>query len=175
MHTKGLSVDPHEVAGKFLMFRLAAEEYAIPILQVQEIIGMMDITQVPRLPDFVKGVINLRGKIIPVVDLRSRFAMPTVVQGDEACIIVVEVHGAELGVVVDAVLEVQDIKADDIDDPPSFGASVDAAYLKAVGKLAGRVQLILDIDCVLSTDELGALGVAGSQESGGALRPGAEP
>src|SRR5262245_44942709 len=112
-------------SGKFLTFALAKEEYGIEILKVREIIGMMEITSVPRTPSCVRGVINLRGQVIPVVDLRTKFAMPAVEKTDETCIIVVEIQCADrkvcMGVIVDRVSEVLDVASDSVEVPPAFG------------------------------------------------------
>jgi purine-binding chemotaxis protein CheW len=143
-----------ERGGKFLTFFLGAEEYGIEILKVQEIFGIMGITPVPRTPHFIRGVINLRGKVITVVDLRLKFGMPAQEQSAETCIIVVHAAGAEMGVVVDKVSEVLDIAATEIEDAPSFGADVDTDYILGIGKAAGRVRLLLDIDKVLSSQDV---------------------
>lgn len=140
--------------GKFLTFFLAGEEYGIEILKVQEIIGIMSITRVPRTPHFIRGVINLRGKVIPVVDLRLKFGMESIEQTAENCIIVVQTVGVEMGIIVDKVSEVSDIAGKDIDGAPSFGADVQTDYILGIGKSQGRVKLLLDIDRVLSTQEL---------------------
>ena len=141
-------------AGKFLTFLLAGEEYGIEILKVQEIIGMMPITRVPRTPRFVRGVINLRGQVIPVVDLRAKFGMETIAPTAETCIIVVRTRGVVMGTVVDKVLEVHDVAGPDLDEVPSFGAAVKTDYLLGVGKAPGKVKLLLDIDKVLSAQEV---------------------
>jgi purine-binding chemotaxis protein CheW len=140
-------------AGKYLTFFLAAEEYGLEILKVQEIIGMLPVTRVPRTPHFVRGVINLRGKVIPIIDLRAKFGMDAA-QSAESCMIVVQVQGVQLGVVVDRVSEVRAIAGGDIAEPPSFGAEVDTEYLLGIAKGAGRVTLLLDIDRVLTASEV---------------------
>jgi purine-binding chemotaxis protein CheW len=142
-----------EAGGKFLTFFLEDEEYGIEILKVQEIIGMMSVTPVPRTPPFVRGVINLRGKVIPIIDLRLKFAMPAIAETEETCIIVVRAQDVAMGVVVDKVSEVLDIAAEDI-DVPSFGAAVNTDYILGIGKAASTVKLLLDIDKVLSTNEV---------------------
>ena len=148
------TVGPKQEAGrKFLTFFLEDEEYGIEILKVQEIIGMMSVTPVPRTPAFVRGVINLRGKVIPIIDLRLKFAMPAVAQTEESCIIVVRAQAVAMGIVVDKVSEVLDIATEDI-DLPSFGATVNTDYILGIGKAAGQVKLLLDIDKVLSTNEV---------------------
>jgi len=153
-HSTGNVKQEQEIGGKFLTFFLEDEEYGIEILKVQEIIGMMSITPVPRTPSFVRGVINLRGKVLPIIDLRLKFGMPAIVQTEETCIIVVRAQGVEMGIVVDKVSEVLDIATEEIDPVPSFGATVDTAYILGIGKAAGNVKLLLHIDKVLSTDEV---------------------
>jgi purine-binding chemotaxis protein CheW len=154
------------LGGKFLTFFLDEEEYGIEILKVHEIIGMMSITVVPRTPPFIRGVINLRGKVIPIIDLRLKFGMEAIEQTEETCIIVVQAQSVELGIVVDRVSEVLDISSDDIDEPPSFGADVPTDYLLGIAKTEGRVKLLLNIDRVLTTNEVVALPTlaAASQE-----------
>jgi purine-binding chemotaxis protein CheW len=144
--------------GKYLTFSLADEEYGIGILKIREIIGMLPITAVPKTPAFVKGVINLRGKVIPVVDLRRRFGMPEIDYTERTCIIVVEMESPggvlHIGTVVDAVSEVLNIKGEDIADTPSFGATFNTDYILGMAKMGKGVKLLLDIDRVLSAEEL---------------------
>lgn len=156
------------VAGKYLTFRLADEEYGLEILKVQEIIGMMTVTRVPRTPASIRGVINLRGKVIPVIDLRKRFGLASVDDTETSCIIVVQVRQNDstvtMGILVDAVSEVRDIGADQLEPPPSFGVSVDTAFILGLGKIAEKVVMLLDIDRVMTGEELAvAAGVASSQ------------
>lgn len=139
--------------GKFLTFFLAGEEYGLEILKVHEIIGMLPITRVPRTPEFVRGVINLRGKVIPIIDLRVKFGM-THDGTQETSIIVVRARGVQIGIVVDKVSEVLDIANADIETTPSFGTEVDTSYLLGLAKTAGRVRLLLDIEHVLSATEI---------------------
>jgi len=147
--------------GKYLTFTLAEEEYGIGILKIKEIIGMMPITTVPQTPDFVKGVINLRGKVIPVVDLRLRFGMESVDYNERTCIIVVEIAGqagtVQTGIVVDSVSEVLNIKGEDIEDTPTFGAKLNTDYIYGMAKIEGGVKILLDIDRVLSDEEIAVL------------------
>lgn len=147
--------------GKYLTFSLGEEEYGIGILKVREIIGMMPITPVPLAPDFVKGVINLRGKVIPIVDLRRKFGMPQADYTERTCIIVVEIRGASsqlpMGIVVDSVSEVLNIKASDIEETPSFGGNLKTEYILGIGKMDGGIKILLDIDRVLSAEEIVAL------------------
>jgi len=147
--------------GKYLTFVLNKEEYGIGILKIKEIIGMMPITTVPQTPEFVKGVINLRGKVIPVVDLRARFGMDTIDYTERTCIIVVEIEGDSgtvmIGVVVDAVSEVLNIKGEDIEETPTFGTKLNTDYILGMAKMEGSVKILLDIDRVLSDEEVAAL------------------
>jgi purine-binding chemotaxis protein CheW len=155
--------------GKFLTFFLAGEEHGIEILKVHEIIGMMPITRVPRTPQYIRGVINLRGKVIPIVDLRLKFGMESKGQTTETCIIVVRLQGVEVGIVVDKVSEVLSIAGGDIEDAPSFGAEVNTDYILGIGKSQGKVKILLDIDRVLSNTELvDANGRAAPQEQAAA-------
>jgi purine-binding chemotaxis protein CheW len=143
--------------GKYLTFSLAAEEYGLEILKVREIIGIMDITAVPQTPAYVKGVINLRGKVIPVVDLRLKFGLEPAPYTDQTCTIVVDV-GTLMGVIVDTVQEVLDIDAAQIDPPPPLGAAVDISFILGMGKVKEDVKILLDIGKVLTEDELAQLG-----------------
>ncbi|MGD9124165.1 MAG: chemotaxis protein CheW [Desulfarculaceae bacterium] len=149
------------IAGKYLTFDLAEEVYGQDILRVREIIGMMDITPVPRTPEFVLGVINLRGKVIPVVDLRLKFGLPYKEPDDRTCVIVVEVQSGEdtvqMGIVVDRVNEVADVKASEVEPTPSFGVSLDTAFILGMAKVGEKVIILLDIDKVLTGSEVAAL------------------
>lgn len=143
--------------GKYLTFSLAAEEYGIGILKVKEIIGMMPITTVPRTPGFVKGVINLRGKVIPVVDLRLKFGMEEIPYNERTCIIVMEIEGPSggfsVGGVVDSVSEVLNIKGSDMEEAPNFGTKLDTDYILSMAKTNGALKILLDIDKVLGNDQ----------------------
>jgi purine-binding chemotaxis protein CheW len=149
--------------GKYLTFLLGREEFAIRVLKVTEIIGIQDITAVPQTPPCVKGVINLRGKVIPVVDLRLKFSLPEKEYTPRTCIIVVQVQsgGVSLptGIVVDEVSEVLNLGAADIEDTPDFGEGTGAAtsYLLGMAKVKGKVKILLDIDRVLSSQEVRGL------------------
>ena len=147
--------------GKYLTFTMANEEYGIGILKIKEIIGMMPITSVPQTPAFVKGVINLRGKVIPVVDLRLRFGMEANDYTERTCIIVVEITGQSgtvmIGIVVDSVSEVLNIKGEEIEDTPAFGTKLDTDYIFGMAKMEGGVKILLDIDRVLSSEEVAVL------------------
>ncbi len=144
--------------GKYLTFSLEDEEYGIGILKVKEIIGMMPITSVPRTPGYVKGVINLRGKVIPVIDLRSKFDMESIEYNERTCIIVVEIDSDSttvlIGIVVDAVSEVLNIKEEEIEDTPTFGTKLNTNYILGMAKMEGGVKILLNIDRVLNNEEL---------------------
>jgi purine-binding chemotaxis protein CheW len=150
-----------EREGKYLTFTLADEEYGIGILKIKEIIGMLPITSVPQTPEFVKGVINLRGKVIPVLDLRLRFGMDSISYTERTCIIVVEIEGPSgtvmIGIVVDSVSEVLNIKGEDIEDTPTFGTKLNTDYILGMAKMEGGVKILLDIDRVLSAYEISTL------------------
>ncbi|MBA4367184.1 MAG: chemotaxis protein CheW [Desulfobacterium sp.] len=144
--------------GKFLTFTLGGEEYGIGILKIKEIIGMMHVTTMPQTPDFVKGVINLRGKVIPVMDLRLRFGMAAMDYTERTCIIVVEIEGnsgtIQVGIVVDSVSEVLNIKGDDIEETPAFGTKLNTDYILGMAKMEVGVKILLDIDKVLTSEDL---------------------
>jgi purine-binding chemotaxis protein CheW len=152
-------------AGKYLTFNMGKEVYGIEILKVQEIIGMMSVTRVPKTPGFVRGVVNLRGKVIPVIDLRIKFALEAKDDTDRTCIIVVQVamNGASvvMGLIVDEVSEVLNVLADQIEASPSFGAKVDTDFILGMGKVGQKVVMLLDVDKVLSVEEVAAVGKIG--------------
>ena len=140
--------------GKFLTFILGDEIYGIEILKAREIIGLMDITTVPQTPDYMKGVINLRGKVIPVIDLRMKFAMQEEAHTRETCVIVVEVNNTSIGIIVDSVSEVSDIGGGEIETAPKFGQGIDTSFIMGLGKVKDKIIILLDIDAVLSSEEL---------------------
>jgi purine-binding chemotaxis protein CheW len=144
--------------GKYLTFALGNEEYGLEILKVREIIGMMEITGVPQTPDYVKGIINLRGRVIPVIDLRLKFGLPPAEYTERTCIIVVEVRGEtgaiQMGIVVDSVSEVLNIIGDDIEPTPTFGTRLQTQYILGIAKVKGRVKILLDIGKVLTDEEM---------------------
>ena len=156
------TVSHASLAGKYLTFKLAAEEYGLEILKVQEIIKMMEITKVPRTPAFVRGVINLRGKVIPVVDLRMKFEMDHLDTTDKTCVIVVQVRKGDgvvtMGIIVDEVSEVLDVTGEQIEPAPSFGTAVDTSFILGMGKVGKRVLMLLDVDRVLSGGEMDSIG-----------------
>jgi purine-binding chemotaxis protein CheW len=145
-------------SGKYLTFNLAAEEYGIEILKVQEIIGLMPATKVPRTPHFIQGVINLRGKVIPVIDLRLKFGLEMTENTRRTSIIVVNIkrsgHYVTMGLIVDDVYEVVDIATKDIEPTPEFGANIDTDFILGVGKIHQKVVMLLDVDKVLSGGEV---------------------
>ncbi|MCP5002886.1 MAG: chemotaxis protein CheW [Planctomycetes bacterium] len=140
--------------GKFLTFVLSEEVYGIKIHKVREIMAVIDITPIPQSPDYLKGVINLRGKVIPVIDLRLKFSMPETEFTHETCIIVVEFDSKHIGIVVDSVSEVIEIKNDQVGDTPQFGQDLDTSFIMGLGKVKEKIIILLDIDNVLSSDEL---------------------
>ncbi|MEW5723352.1 MAG: chemotaxis protein CheW [Thermodesulfobacteriota bacterium] len=148
--------------GKYLTFELAREHYGLDILRIREIIGMMDITQVPQTPPFVKGLINLRGKVIPVLDLRLKFGLPEIEYTERTAIIVVEIKtdagAVQMGIVVDTVSEVMNISGADIEDTPNFGGRIRTDYILGMAKVKGRVIILLDIGEILTDEELTLVG-----------------
>jgi purine-binding chemotaxis protein CheW len=140
--------------GKFLTFFLSGEEYGIEILKVHEIIGLLPITRVPHTQSCLKGVINLRGKVIPVVDLRLKFGMPAADATSETCVIVVHIRGVEVGVMVDRVSEVIDIRDGEIEPSPCFGNGFNTDFILGIGNTQERVRILLDIGRVLPAEEL---------------------
>lgn len=147
-----------ERAGKYLVFQLGKEEFGIRVLKVREIMGIQDITAVPQTPAYVKGVINLRGNVVPVVDLRLKFTLPEIEYTPRTCIIVVQVqtesHAMLMGIVVDGVAEVLNLAPTDIEDTPDFGQGIVTPYLLGMAKVKGRVKILLEIDQVLTSQEL---------------------
>ncbi len=144
--------------GKFLTFLMATEKYGLEILKVREIIGMMDVTSVPTTPAFIRGVINLRGKVVPVVDLRLKFGMKAKEDTERTCIIVVHLAQTDqemtMGIIVDEVSDVVDVSHDQIEPPPSFGVNIRTDFILGMGKLERKVMTMLDIDRVLTEQEV---------------------
>ncbi|MEW6386632.1 MAG: chemotaxis protein CheW [Thermodesulfobacteriota bacterium] len=149
------------LAGKYLTFGLGQEEYGIGILKIKEIIGMMPINELPQTPPFIKGVINLRGKVIPVTDLRLKFGLESTEYTDRTCIIVVEIEKDSqsliMGLVVDAVSEVANIKREEIEETPKLGIQEQIDFVQGMAKLESGVKILLDIDRVLAGDQMSAL------------------
>jgi purine-binding chemotaxis protein CheW len=145
-------------AGKYLTFKLVQEEYGLEILKVQEIIRMQAVTKVPRTPEYIRGVINLRGKVIPVIDLRNKFGFDSCKDTDKTCVIVAQIknfqHQITMGVIIDEVKEVLDIRAENIEETPSFGVNINTEFILGIGKIGNSVKILLDIDKVMSSDEL---------------------
>ena len=163
--TPAVSTAGPNLGGKYLTFALGQESYAVDVRKVREIIRLTSITTVPQMPAFVRGVINLRGKIIPVIDLRLRFGLAQAATTDKTCIVVVQIQtGAnqrrETGLIVDNVEEVLNLAATDIEETPDFGTQVDTEYLLGMAKVKGVVKMLLDLDRVLGSDEAQALNSA---------------
>jgi purine-binding chemotaxis protein CheW len=148
-------------AGKYLTFQLANEEFGIRVLKVREIMGLQEITAVPQTPMHIKGVINLRGKVVPVIDLRLKFGLDAAEYTQRTCIIVTQVQGESgsvlMGIVVDGVSEVLNLTALEIEDTPDFGEEVTGQFLLGMAKVKGKVKILLDIDKVLSSQDLHGL------------------
>jgi purine-binding chemotaxis protein CheW len=145
------------LSGKYLTFSLADESYGVPVLKVREIITMLHITAVPQMPPYVKGVINLRGKVIPVIDLRSKLGLPATEITDSNCIVVVQLAPAggeikNIGLIVDAVEEVANLGTSEIEPPPDFGGSIKVEYLLGMATIKGDVKSLLDIEKVIEVD-----------------------
>ena len=156
------AVAGQHMAGKYLTFALGGESYAIPVLKVSEIIRLTSITTVPQMPDYIRGVINLRGKIIPVMDLRLRFGFAAAASAEQNCIVVVQVknpagQATAMGLVVDAVEEVAQLATADIEETPDFGAQVDTEYILGMAKIKGAVKALLDIDKVIGGETVARL------------------
>lgn len=175
--SKAKTMDASGPAQKLLSFGLGKEEYGLDILAVREIIGLIDITPLPRTPEYVKGVINLRGKIIPVIELRTRFGMPSVTYTEETCIIVVDVptdgesESRLMGVVVDTVREVLDVPKSAIEPPPEFGCNIPMDYITGIGKVKDKVVVMLDTSKVMNPADTGALTSALKSEVASAGAP----
>lgn len=156
-------------AGKYLTFHLSSEEFGIRVLKVREIMGLQEITAVPQTPAHVCGVINLRGKVVPVIDLRVKFGLPAAEYTQRTCIIVTQVQTGPasmlVGIIVDGVSEVLNLSAADIEDTPDFGEDIGSRYLLGMAKAKGKVKILLDIDKVLSLEELHDLSLGHGQAS----------
>jgi len=163
---KATSQKVDQRAGKYLTFALGNEEFAVQVLRVREIMGIQEITAVPQTPHYVKGVINLRGKVIPVVDLRLKFGLPEVEYTQRTSIIVAQIEGVsrklQIGIIVDGVSEVLTLQANDIEDTPDFGCGVQTPYIMGMAKIKGKVKILLDINMLFSAQEVqGLSGVMG--------------
>ena len=155
------SVVPGQKGGKYLTFALGNEEYGLEILKVREIIGYMDVTAVPCMSDHIKGVINLRGQVISIVDLRARFRMQPTPRTEQTCFIVVDIRRDDrrlnTGIVVDRVSEVLNIDAASIEEPPELGSAVEGGFILGMAKIGQCVKILLDIDRVLTSDDVAGL------------------
>jgi len=156
-------LDPKDLEGKYLTFNLMEEYYGVNVKSIQQIIKVVDITMIPKTPEFVKGVINLRGKIIPVIDLRLKFKLPLIENTDRTSIIIINIksdHGVEdvcIGVIVDKVNEVLDIDATNIEKAPTFGVDIDTHFIHGMAKVKNKVVTLLNIGRVLTSEELSTL------------------
>ena len=157
--TTGMEEDTQK--GRFLTFALGKEDYGIEIIYVTEIIGIQAITEVPELPDYIKGIINLRGKIIPVMDVRLRFKKTPIDYNDRTCIIVIDIKDIAIGLIVDTVSEVISIQDENIVPPPSLKTGFQNKYVKGIGKVGNDVKLLLDCERILGEDEIESLASVG--------------
>lgn len=160
---KQLEQEGRRLDGKYLTFALGNEEYGIAILKVREIIGLLEITAVPHTPSYIKGVINLRGRVIPVLDLRIKFGMPAKEYDERTCIIVVEVEGlagtVQIGMLVDSVSEVLNIGEEEIEPPPALGGGADNGNIMGMAKIKNKVKMLLDIDRVIGKANIKKMGL----------------
>jgi purine-binding chemotaxis protein CheW len=161
MKSDAVAAVPAGQTQQYLTFVLAAEVFAMGILAIKEIIEYADVTAVPMMPEYVRGVINLRGAVVPVIDLSVRFGKPSSPVTKRTCIVIIEVEARGerhvLGVVVDAVNAVLDIPESEIEPPPTFGASIRTDFIRGMGKVNGKFVILLDVDHVLAADEMGVL------------------
>lgn len=160
------------VTRRLFTFKLSGSDYGVPILRVQEIVALPPVTPVPRTPEFVRGVINLRGRVVPVVDLRTRFGMAASPDTDRTCVVIIQVEGESgamrMGVVVEDLAEVVDVPEDDVVDPPEFGAGIDTEFLLGMGRVAQRVIILLDVDKVLTSADVATVRQAAGESTKGA-------
>lgn len=147
-----ISKRDEQLGGKYLSFSMAEQEYAVEALKVREIIGMQDITSVPRSPEHIKGVINLRGRVIPVMDLRLRLGLPEQEHSRSTAIIITGGEETEVGVLVDSVSDVMEISGSDVEDPPAFVKGIDSSSILGLAKTEGRVTILLELDGMISVD-----------------------
>jgi purine-binding chemotaxis protein CheW len=172
-------VDAVNVPSQYLTFTLGGEMFAVAILNVKEIIEYGNLTEIPMMPAFIRGVINLRGSVVPVIDLAARFGGKQAEAGKRSCIVIVEVGDElgeqagrhDIGIMVDAVSEVLDIPASEIEPPPTFGARIRADFIFGMGKVAGKFVIILNINKVLSIEEIAEL--TGTEAGSAAIASGA--
>jgi purine-binding chemotaxis protein CheW len=152
-----LEIDEDTQKDRYLTFRIAAEEYGVEIRHITEIVGVQKITEVPDTESYLKGVINLRGKIIPVMDVRLRFGMAAIDYGDRTCIIVVDVNGTSIGLIVDEVLEVVNIPAQNVSEPPRTSKGSSSRYIQGMGKIGASVKILLNIEQLVNEEDLVAV------------------
>ncbi len=152
--TSGLAA----LVGKYLTFKIGHEMYGLEISKIQEVIKIMDITRIPKMPESIRGVINLRGKVIPVVELRTKFNLGVETECDRACIVVVQItrndRQVAMGIIIDEILEVRNIEENQLEEAPSFGTDINTDFIFGIGKLGKNVVILLDIENVLSQGEL---------------------
>ncbi len=149
---------------KYLTFIVDGEIYGLEILKVREIVAMLHISKVPLVPDYVKGVINLRGKVIPVIDIRLKFKMENIDYDDHTTIIIVDVDDISVGFIVDETSEVVKIKQDDLMPPPKFGTTIDTSFLKSMAKTKDNITMIVDLEKLFSSDEIKSLSIHNTEE-----------
>ena len=155
----GVTAQPDVRSGKYLTFKLGPEVFGVRVIKVREIMGIQQITAVPQTPAYLKGVINLRGKAIPVIDLRLKFGLPAMEYNHRTCIVIVQVEGETgemlVGLIVDGVSQVLNLAPSDIQDTPEFGARLNTHFILGMAKRKGKVKILLDIDRVVSAQEIG--------------------
>jgi purine-binding chemotaxis protein CheW len=165
-----------QLAGKYLTFALDKEEYAIEILKVNQIIRMQEITAIPRVPSFVRGIINLRGSIIPIIDLRKKFSMTDHADTERSCIVVIQLEQdgktVNMGIVIDEVREVLEIPSGDIEETPAFGAGIDTEFIMGIAKTGKAVKMMLDIGKVLTSSEIKAIAGLSKKDENGTIGKG---
>jgi len=154
--------DEDTLSNRYLTFRLGNEDYGVEIQYVTEIVGVQRITEVPDMPDFVKGVVNLRGQVIPIIDMRLRFHMPSRDYDERTCVIVIKLENMDVGLIVDTVQEVREIPAANVSPPPQLSRSEKSRYILGLGKVGAEVKILLDVCKLLRDDELAFI-----QEAGG--------
>ncbi|MFN0301066.1 MAG: chemotaxis protein CheW [Burkholderiales bacterium] len=161
IRSQALARDQHHDRNQFLSFLLGGEAFALGILAIKEIIEYGPLTEVPMMPAFVRGVINLRGAVVPVIDLAARFGRPSAPNSKRTCVVIIEIAAADgkedIGIVVDAVNEVLEIPSAEIEPPPAFGTTISADFVEGLGKVNGKFIVILNVDKVLSVEEMTTL------------------
>jgi purine-binding chemotaxis protein CheW len=148
-----IDLEEDTLKGRYLTFSIGDESYGIEVRYVTEIVGIQKITEIPELPEYVKGIINLRGKIIPVMDVRLRFRKEPREYNDRTCVIVIDIRDLSIGLIVDTVSEVITIPEEDIVEPPQMNKGINNRYIKKIGKVGNDVKLLIDCEMLLSEDE----------------------